>query len=93
MHGFHDLFLKHVYMFFRSLGVIETARKLMPSLGYLSLLLAETIGDFPKIVSVLSYELKLKLRRVDERIYPKGFSPFDCISSTYFEISSFLLTH
>ncbi len=32
-------------------------------------------------------ELKSKLRWADERISPEVFSPFDCFSSTLFELS------
>ncbi len=57
LHGFRELFLKYVYIVFK-FWVLST--QLMQSSGYLSPLFAETIGDFPKVVSVLSYELKLK---------------------------------
>ncbi len=62
------------------------------NLGTLFAVVWETFTGFPKLGSVLSEEFKSKLCRTDERICPKVFSSFGCISSTLFEIFFFLLT-
>ncbi len=50
---------------------------------------SETFTGFPKVGSVMSEGFKSKLHRVNEKICPQVFSPFDSINSTPLEICFF----